>query len=351
MRLIFCTIHPAPYFDRLFAYLQAHDVATETWYVEARNAEKEWKTYVPEGVHLYSEASLLQKAQQWAHADFVVLPWAQRESMMIALWLWLCRCRFAFYLDHPDPQHTKATGVMRFAKRMLMHMATYMFPACPSCADYLRSTYGLRDERLRVFPYTHSPRPNEQDAINETRAKALRMGDKPRLLIASRFVERKGYATVLNAFRQLAHEGLLDQFDITIVGSGEQRERYQTALSALSSNIKFYGWVENDEYEHLLSQTDIYLHPSIFEPFGIPPLDAMERGKMLICTSGVKSTDIFTNCAGVYIVEPADNAEGMANALRDCLSKRSELYRLAHSNPELCQKQYGVEVNLKALTL
>lgn len=348
MKIVFCTIHPAPYFDRLFDYLRANDVETEAWYVEARNAEKEWKAYVPEDVHLYKDMSLWQKARRWAQADFVVLPWAQRESLIIALWLWLCRRRFAFYLDHPDPNSTKATGVVRMAKRLLMGLATCMFPACQTCAEYLQKTYSLSTDKMRVFPYTHSERPQEQDAINAARIRALRQGCRPRLLIASRFVERKGYGVVLEAFQLLKKEGRLDQLDITIAGSGELYGTYKAALSALAPHITFCGWVENQEYERLLSQTDIYLHPSLFEPFGIPPLDAMERGKMLIASEGVKSTDIFTDCKGV-ILYPARDAKALTDALIHCLDQPTYLYNWAADNPQHCRRYYAMGVNLQAI--
>ena len=45
MKLLFTTVHPAPYFDRLFSFFSQKDVDVEAWYEFSKVEEKNWKTY------------------------------------------------------------------------------------------------------------------------------------------------------------------------------------------------------------------------------------------------------------------------------------------------------------------
>ena len=46
--------------------------------------------------------------------------------------------------------------------------------------------------------------------------------------------------------------------------------------------MKLKGWVEYAEYLDILAANDVFIHASLHEPFGIPPMDAMRYGKLVI---------------------------------------------------------------------
>ena len=230
----------------------------------------------------------------------------------------------------------------------MMKMATYMFPACYSCANYLKDTYKLNAEKVRVWPYSHCEAPETIRTINDERIKSIRDGAKVRLLIASRFIERKGYGVVFEAFKNLAFQGILSEFDINVVGNGDLYEEYKVKFSKLTSNIHFFGWVENGVYEKMLNETDVYLHPSLFEPFGIPPLDAMEREKFVVATNEVKSMDIFTDMPGVKLYSAYDSV-ALAKILEDIIKNKDMIYSYTENNPEFARLKYSMDVNYNAI--
>lgn len=350
MKLTLTTVHPAPYFDRLFEYFNTKGITTEAWYLTKSTKEKEWKTYLPIDVHLYSEASTSEMYRRFSKSDFVIFHWGNKRNFVIAFLLRLRGKKFAFYLDHPDPLSSKTKGIAKVGKKLLMNLATYMFPACYSCGNYLMETYGLNKNKIRVFPYSHSECPNGIEKINCERERSLKSNESPiKILIASRFIERKGYSIVCDAFQLLANKNILKEFEIHVVGSGELYNEYKTRLLDIDQSIRFYGWLENNEYEKMLNETDVYLHPSLFEPFGIPPLDAMERGKFIIVSDAVKSTDIFEDCEGIKLY-PANDAQSLARCLENVAMTKEQLYQKTKGNINLCQRFYSMEVNLKALT-
>lgn len=350
MKVIFNTVHPAPYMDRLTDYLINKGIEVECWYFYATTVEKGWKNYKVQDIHLYKDVSFFRRIQLFSKADLIIFAWGNVTNYIMAFFLYLLKVKFVFYMDHPDSETSKIKGVVGYIKRIMLNLSTAVFPASYSCADYISKIYNIKKDKIKLFPYTHSKDSNRIEECNNYRKKALALGDKPCLLIASRFIERKGYSIVLKAFKELKNLNLLDSFDIIILGSGEKYEYYKRELMSLSKRIKFMGWVENEDYENILLNCDIYLHPSLFEPFGIPPLDAMVRNKFLIVSDGVKSTDIFKriNCEGV-LVYPATDAKTLSRLLCNVLQNKNFIYKNAEHNSELCERYYSIDINYQSI--
>lgn len=346
-KIIYNTDHPAPFIDRIVEELEKY-MAVECWYFIKHTNNKNWKTYSPKDLHLYSDVNIIRRCIHFSKYDLVILRWGTINNVITGLLLFLFGTPFCFYLDHPDPSFSKIGVVPRLFKTLLFKAATAILPASYSCCDYLHNVYKLPYERMHVFPYSHSLPSNDIDVINGERSTKLIEGDKVRVLIASRFIERKGYSTVYDTLLLLKNEHLLDRLSISIVGNGELFNSYKTKFLELDQSIKILGWVENEEYERLLDTTDIYLHPSYFEPFGIPPLDAMERNKMVLVTDGVKSTDIFANNEGILIYPKYDSVN-LAKLMIELINNSGKIYDKTKNNCDLVQKYYSLRVNVNSI--
>lgn len=111
----------------------------------------------------------------------------------------------------------------------------------------------------------------------------------------------------------------------------------------IKPDIKFLGWIENDTYSEYMEQTDVFIHASIFEPFGIPPVDAMKYGKLLIVSDGVKSTDeIILDGVNGYIFSAGD-AKELASKIKNVVKNRKNLYEMAAKGKEDVCKVYNNE--------
>lgn len=347
-KLIFNTIHPAPYFDRLVKFLFENGWEVETWYFVEKTTEKDWKMYNPQNVHLYRELSTFERAKYFSKADFTILAWGNKENSLMGIYMRLLGAKFAYFLDHPDPCNSAISGLKGLLKRSLMSLATFIYPACYSCGDFIHDKFHISKDKIKVFPYPYSDAPDDINKINSNRQNELSNGAPPRLLICSRFILRKGYAVVYEAFKDLADKGLLDKFQIDIVGNGELFFKYRDKLLDLCQNINFYGWIENEEYERLLNNCDIYLHPSLFEPYGIPPLDAMIRSKYVIATTEVKSTDIFISEEGIALYAPLE-AKSLSEILKFIITNPANIYKKTIGNPMVCKRYYSLFTNLKSI--
>ena len=84
---------------------------------------------------------------------------------------------------------------------------------------------------------------------------------------------------------------LLGGLEVHFAGHGECEQKVAAKMDMIKVKSIFHGWLSLKGYELLLNEIDILIHPSYEEPFGIPPIEAMLLGKIVIVSSGVHSLD------------------------------------------------------------
>jgi glycosyltransferase involved in cell wall biosynthesis len=325
-KIIITTNHPAPYIDKWIEVLgQKYEV--NIFYMHRSVKEKDWKEYNNTNGFDSSEYSLLKKFRILKKSDLVIFGgWNKLENVILCVLLFPFKTKTVIFLDHPIVGKTKTDFFSRCYKKIVISLIDFLFPACESCRNYLHATYGIDKKNMIVFPYAHSKSSSDISLINKNRETKLLNGDKIHLFIANRFIERKGYGVLLNAFNNLQVKGLLHFLKIKIAGAGEELSKYKKEFEILDAEIELLGWVENEQYEKLMDQCDVYLHASLFEPFGIPPLDAMQRGKSLIVSDGVKSMmDLEITSKKIHIYS-ANNSMRLSNCLKYVIDDKEKLY-------------------------
>ena len=86
----------------------------------------------------------------------------------------------------------------------------------------------------------------------------------------------------------------------------------------LKNRVEFTGYVSDDELKKLYKKAKIFLFPSLYEGFGIPPLEAMASGTPVISSNVASLPEVCGDSA--YYVNPYDVndiAKGMETVLKD----------------------------------
>ncbi len=128
-----------------------------------------------------------------------------------------------------------------------------------------------------------------------------------------RMVKKKGFDVLLRAFRLFldrGHQGILQ-----IGGDGAERaalEKLATELN-LNAHVEFVGWIAHPA--QILDACDVFVLPSLDEPFGIVLLEAMARGKAIIATRTQGPLEIF-DYSTAWLVDIGNVIE-LADALSD----------------------------------
>ncbi|MGM0368642.1 MAG: glycosyltransferase family 4 protein [Actinomycetota bacterium] len=133
---------------------------------------------------------------------------------------------------------------------------------------------------------------------------------------------RKNYVALIEAYNALREEYDTD-IRLVIVGrTGWKSEAtYQKRDdSPYREDILFLGRVEDRDLVRLYNQAELFVYPSVFEGFGLPPLEAMSCGLPVIVSNASSLPEVV---GGAGILVPPKNTGRLASAIRDVLEDNS----------------------------
>ena len=138
------------------------------------------------------------------------------------------------------------------------------------------------------------------------------------LLYVGTLEPRKNLCRLVRALRQIFQNGF--RFPLILVGAGGWKLtdlRAEIERQGLKDAVRFTGYVPTEDLPGLFSLATLFVFPSLYEGFGLPPLEAMACGAPVLtsnCTSLAEICD-----GGAYLVNPR-NEEELAAALIELLA-------------------------------
>lgn len=153
----------------------------------------------------------------------------------------------------------------------------------------------------------------EEDFYPRTKALLLPLLEKYKLkyksffLIVSTLEPRKNFKLAIEAYIRLDTK-IKEQYPLVIVGMGGwEVSQFAQDFEKLRRQgyLRLLGYVANEELPMLYSAAKIFIYPSVYEGFGLPPLEAMACGTPVI-TSNVSSLPEVVDDAGI-MVSPHDD--------------------------------------------
>lgn len=190
------------------------------------------------------------------------------------------------------------------------------------CRTDLLDTYRLRPERVHVMPLVvDPPAPPDPDV---RRALAERAVPAHYLLYLGNLHPRKNVASAIAAFAAARHrEPRLAEHAMVVAGrrwfgqAGPSPEE-RAAAAAPPGAVVFLDRVGDAEREVLLHDASALVYPSVFEGFGLPPLEAMARGIPVLAADATAIPEVCADAA--LLVDPGDVAalaDGIERVLLD----------------------------------
>lgn len=89
----------------------------------------------------------------------------------------------------------------------------------------------------------------------------------------------------------------MDNVRFVMAGSGDMMHKMirRTAQLGISDKFHFTGFLKGDDVYKMLHMSDLYIMPSVSEPFGISPLEAMQAGVPVIISHQSGCAEILSN--------------------------------------------------------
>lgn len=144
----------------------------------------------------------------------------------------------------------------------------------------------------------------------------LATSKKQYILSVSSIDPRKNFYNLILAFNKLDITGL----ELMIIGSEHSVFNNRDLKKAIQSNknIHFTGYLSDEELVQQYKNAILFVYPSIYEGFGMPPLEAMAFG----CPAIVSNTTSLPEVCGdaAYYIDPYDIndiADGMKEVLEN----------------------------------
>lgn len=191
----------------------------------------------------------------------------------------------------------------------------------------LQSRLRVSAERIRVIPLGVDGRfrPLETDQEREwAEAVLARYGlDRPYLLYLGGLDRRKNVDGLIRAFDRLKRERGVPHV-LVIVGGFRLGDdlfydpRGDVERLGLDDSVRLLGQVGDVEVRALHARAEAFVFPSIYEGFGLPPLEAMACGAPVVCSRASSLPEVVGD-AGI-LFDPTDEA-ALADALWRVLSE------------------------------
>jgi len=139
--------------------------------------------------------------------------------------------------------------------------------------------------------------------------------DSPFLLTVGTIEPLKNLVALLEAYAELKRGNRIEHRLVIAGGLGWRYEAIFSRVSELSldESVSFLDYVPEEHLPALYSLADVLVFPSLYEGFGLPPLEAMACGTPVV-TSDSSSLPEVVGDAGLMVL--ADDRDALAEAIR-----------------------------------
>ena len=180
------------------------------------------------------------------------------------------------------------------------------------------SRFRLKPDKVSAIPEAPRSifRPMHLDETLEIRR---RLGvENDFLLFVGTLEPRKNLLTLLKAFDQiLRHTSWRPQL-VVAGGEGWLMEETFSFMkeSEMNEHLRLTGYLDDEELRALYSTCRAFIYPSLYEGFGLPPLEAMACGAPVVASRIPALQETLGSAAS--LIEPAD-VDGLVKVIIDIL--------------------------------
>jgi glycosyltransferase involved in cell wall biosynthesis len=138
------------------------------------------------------------------------------------------------------------------------------------------------------------------------------------LLFVGSLEPRKNLERLLLAYQNL-DESTRNEVKLVLTGfKGWENEKVMSLIRKMKSDVMYLGYAPEDDLGKIYNLARAFIYPSLYEGFGLPPLEAMACGCPVVVSNTASLPEVCGDAA--YYVDPEDSnsiTEGIGLVLRD----------------------------------
>ncbi len=281
--------------------------------------------YTREGLPIYQSRTILEEVHRFAHQASII---AKQEK---------------FDIIHAHDWTSYLAGVaakVASGKPLVVHVHATSFDQAggnnvdPSVFKIEQEGFAMADAVVTVSNYTrnmviekhlapaekvivvHNGCDSYEPTRHEPTLQELRAVGKKFILYHGRISIQKGVDYFIKAARRVVD---VDKNIIFIVsGWGDMLPQIieQVGAMGLSENVRFAGALWEEERDRMYQSVDLVVMPSVSEPFGLVPLEALQHGTPSIITKQSGVGEVLTHALKVDFWDTDEMANQILAAMR-----------------------------------
>ena len=243
------------------------------------------------------------------------------------------------------------TGRLFFARRAL-NRADHIFAVSHASKRDLARFFHIPESKITVVydavdeRFLTEPLPADADRLLERHAV-----NSPYVLYAGNIRPQKNLPRLIEAFAvakaELQGHPEFDQLKLLIIGEAPNRHadlRRAVVRARVREDVRFLGFVPRPVLRVFYSRALAFLFPSLYEGFGLPPLEAMAHGTPVLTSNVSSLPEVFQDAA--LLVNP-ENVFDIARGIRQILTEnalRQTLRRKGHERAQMYSWQHAARL-------
>lgn len=189
-----------------------------------------------------------------------------------------------------------------------------------------RALLGTSGDRMEVIPNAVDDvyRPVQEDRVLQ-RVQRRYGVRSPYILYVGNFKPHKNVQALIRAFAALP-VSMQREYMLVLAGS-DQVSSYRDLCRSLrvEDYVAFTGFVADEDLPVLYSGATLFVFPSLYEGFGLPPLEAMACGTPVLCSDRTSLPEVVGNAAVLFDPEDIEGLSKRIAALLASEERRSDL--------------------------
>ena len=199
-------------------------------------------------------------------------------------------------------------------ERQGMHMASKIIAVSRLTRDIVINRYDIDPSKVEVV-YNGVERNGDRLSAYNGNSNGIREDEKI-VLFLGRITMQKGPEYFLGAAKKVLE--VMDNVKFVMAGSGDMMKRTieMAADMGIGHKVLFTGFLRGKDVDRVYDLADLYVMPSVSEPFGIAPLEALNRDVPVLISNQSGVSEVLTHALKVDFWDTTEMANKIVAVLK-----------------------------------